>query len=142
MVPNWRLLLHQVLDFVPRYRRQVRAINIRWHSSGRFSAHRRQISPGIPASRDGERISAAEKHTYSMWRISFHEWLEHRVQEVPDATTLALMIARSGGVSRDDLRRVARISPETLDELLRALVSAGQVKILKVNGQIVFRAAT
>ena len=76
-----------------------------------------------------------------MWRISFPEWLEHRVQEVPDATTLALVIARSGGVSRDDLHKVVRISPETLDELLKALVSAGQVTLLKVNGQIVFKAA-
>jgi len=75
-----------------------------------------------------------------MWRISFPEWLEHRVQEVPDATTLALVIARSGGVSRDDLHKVVRISPETLDELLRALVSAGQVVVVKVNGQRVFRA--
>ena len=76
-----------------------------------------------------------------MQRPSFREWLEHRPEEVPDATTIALVIARTGGVSRDDLRRVVRISPETLDELLRALVSAGQVRILKVNGQILFRAA-
>ena len=88
--------------------------------------------------------SAAGKHTYSMLRISFPEWLEHRAEEVPDATTLALVIARSGtagGISFDNLRRVARISPETLDELLRALVSAGQVVVVKVNGQRVFRAA-
>jgi sulfur carrier protein ThiS len=76
-----------------------------------------------------------------MGRPSFHEWLEHRVQEVPDATTLAMMIARSGGVSCDDLHKVVRISPETLDELLRALVSAGQVVVVKVNGQRVFRTA-
>ncbi|MGO9107954.1 MAG: hypothetical protein ACLP9L_01865 [Thermoguttaceae bacterium] len=75
-----------------------------------------------------------------MRRTSFHEWLEHRPEEVPDATTLALVIARSGGVSRDDLHKVVRISPETLDELLRALVSAGQVVVVKVNGQRVFRA--
>ncbi|MGO9115083.1 MAG: hypothetical protein ACLP9L_38215 [Thermoguttaceae bacterium] len=79
-----------------------------------------------------------------MRRISFHEWLEHRPEEVPDATTLALVIAKSGaaGVSRDGLEKVVRISPETLDTLLRALVSAGQVSRSKVNGQIVFRAAT
>jgi len=76
-----------------------------------------------------------------MRRISFPEWLEHRVEEVPDATTLALVIARSGGVSRDDLHKVARVSPDTLDELLRALMAAGQVRMLKVGGQIVFRAA-
>ena len=78
-----------------------------------------------------------------MRRIAFPEWLEHRVEEVPDATTLALVIAKSGaaGVSREGLEMVARISPDALDELLRALVSAGQVRMLKVNGQIVFRAA-
>ena len=76
-----------------------------------------------------------------MRTFSFAEWLKNRLEEVPDATTLALVIARSGGVSRDDLGRVVRISPETLDKLLRALVSAGQVRMLKADGQIVFRAA-
>lgn len=79
----------------------------------------------------------------SMRRISFHEWLEHRPEEVPDATTIALAIARSGtaGVSREGLEKVVCISPDALDELLRVLVSAGQVRILKVNGQMVFKAA-
>ena len=78
-----------------------------------------------------------------MRRISFHDWLEHRSEEVPDATTIALVIAKSGaaGVSREKLEKVARISPDAVDELLRALVSAGQVVVVKVNGQRVFRAA-
>jgi sulfur carrier protein ThiS len=77
----------------------------------------------------------------SMQRPSFQKWLEHRVQEVPDATTIALAIGRSGGVSREGLEKVVRISPETLDELLRALIAAGQVVVVQVNGQRVFRAA-
>jgi hypothetical protein len=77
-----------------------------------------------------------------MRRTSFHDWLEHRPEEVPDATTLALVIARSAaGVSREELEKVARISPDALDELLRALVSAGQVVVVKVGGKRVFRAA-
>jgi len=78
-----------------------------------------------------------------MRRISFHDWLEHRPEEVPDATTIALVIAKAGaaGVSREGLEKVARISPDALDELLRALVSAGQVRMLKVSGRMVFRAA-
>jgi len=78
-----------------------------------------------------------------MRTFSFAEWLKNRPEEVPDATTIALVIAKSGaaGVSRDGLEKVARISPDALDELLRALVSAGQVTLLKVNGQIVFKAA-
>jgi hypothetical protein len=71
---------------------------------------------------------------------SFYDWLEHRLEEVPDATALALVIARSGGVSFDGLRKVVRASPDTLDELLRALVASGQVTIVKLNGQRVFRA--
>ena len=75
-----------------------------------------------------------------MRRLTFPEWLEHRVEEVPDAANLAMVIARSGGISLDRLRRVVRISPKTLDDLLRALITAGQVMVLKVNGQMVFRA--
>jgi hypothetical protein len=76
-----------------------------------------------------------------MQRPSFHEWLGNRVEEVPDATTLGLVIARSrAGISREALEKVVRISPEVLDGLLRALVSAGQVVVLKMNGQMVFRA--
>jgi hypothetical protein len=76
-----------------------------------------------------------------MRRTPFHEWLEHRVQEVPETTTLALLIARSGaaGVSRQGLEEVLRISSDTLEDLLRALVAAGQVVVVKVNGQLVYR---
>ena len=68
---------------------------------------------------------------------------EHQLQQVPDAGSLALLIARSGaaGVSRDDLRRLAGIHPDTLDDLLRGLVASGQVVVLKRNGQLVYRAA-
>jgi hypothetical protein len=77
-----------------------------------------------------------------MRRISFRDWLERRPVEVPDSTTIALVIARSAaGVSREELEKVARISPDALDELLRALLSAGQVVVVQVNGQRVFRAA-
>jgi hypothetical protein len=64
-------------------------------------------------------------------------------REVTDATTLALLIARSGaaGMSREDLANVLRLSPETVENLLRAMTAAGQVAVLKVNGQIVYRAA-
>ena len=56
---------------------------------------------------------------------------------------LALVIARSGaaGISRHDLAKVLRLSPDTLENLLRAMVVAGQVVMLKVDGQIVYRAA-
>ena len=75
-----------------------------------------------------------------MRRLTFPEWLEHRVEEIPDTGNLALVIARSGGISRDDLLRIVRISPETLEDLLRALMTTGQIVALKVGGQRVYRA--
>ena len=78
----------------------------------------------------------------SMRAISFPEWLEHRADEVPDAARIALVIARCGaaGVSRDNRLRVVRLSPDTLEDLLRALVAAGQVTVVQVNGRRVYRA--
>ena len=63
--------------------------------------------------------------TYSMQ--SFREWLERRAEEVHDATTLVLAIARCGaaGVSVDRLRRTVGLAPDTLDDLLRALTATG-----------------
>jgi len=72
---------------------------------------------------------------------SFYEWLGNRAQEVPDTGRLALVIAQSGGMTREGLAKVVRLPPETLDDLLRALVAAGQVVMLKVGGEMVYRAA-
>jgi hypothetical protein len=73
-----------------------------------------------------------------MQRMAFHEWLEDRVQEVPDTTTLVLVIAKSGEsrVPRHNLLRRVHLSPD----LLLALVAAGQVVVSRVNGQMVYRA--
>ena len=73
---------------------------------------------------------------------SFHVWLEHRVQEVPDMGNLALLIAQSGaaGVSLDRLCKVIGSSRETIENLLRALVVSRQVAVVKVGGQMVYRA--
>jgi len=70
---------------------------------------------------------------------AFHEWLEHRVEEVPDIGSLALVIAKSGmaGVSLDSLRRSLNLPPDTL----AGLVATGQVVVLKVNGEMRYRAA-
>ena len=74
---------------------------------------------------------------------SFREWLERHAEEVHDATTLVLAIARCGaaGVSVDRLRRTVGLPPETLDDLLRALAATGQMTMLKVGGRTVYRAA-
>jgi hypothetical protein len=44
-------------------------------------------------------------------------------------------------VSLDGLRRLLGISPEVLEDLLRAMVAAGQVVMVRVGGRIVYRAA-
>jgi lambda repressor-like predicted transcriptional regulator len=56
---------------------------------------------------------------------------------------VATLIASAGsaGVSLDRLRRVVGLQPETLADVLKVLVATGQVVVLKVNGQLVYRAA-
>lgn len=78
-----------------------------------------------------------------MRRTSFHEWLKNRDQEAPAADNLSTLIAQAGavGVSVERLRKVVRLSPESLDEVLKGLLASGQVTILKVNGVRVYRAA-
>jgi hypothetical protein len=73
---------------------------------------------------------------------SFTKWLEDRLEEVPDIGSLALLIAQSGaaGVFLDQLRKVMRTSPETLESMLRALVTVRQVVVLKVGGEWRYRA--
>ena len=63
---------------------------------------------------------------------SFHIWIEHRSPEVPDAGQIAFQIARAGtaGVSVDRLCGVIGTSPETLEAMLRALVTARQVVVV------------
>ena len=73
---------------------------------------------------------------------SFQKWIEHRPPEVPDAGSLALAVARAGqaGVSRDQLRKVIQASPETIQSMLRALITTRQVVVVKVGGEMVYRA--
>ncbi len=74
---------------------------------------------------------------------SFHDWLGNRAQEAPAAENLATLIASAGaagGISLDRLRNLCGLSPETLQDILRALTATGQVVVLKVNGQMVYRA--
>ncbi len=96
-------------------------------------------SPGLSGRTCQERSSPAIHN--SVRTPSFRKWLEHRVQEVPDAGTLALTIARAGtaGVSRGALLRVIKTSPKTLESLLRALVAARHVLVVKVNGERSYR---
>jgi len=74
---------------------------------------------------------------------SFRQWLEHIADDPTAADNLATLITQAGavGVSLDRLRKVVRLSPESLDEVLKGLLAAGQVMIVQVNGERVYRAA-
>jgi sulfur carrier protein ThiS len=43
-------------------------------------------------------------------------------------------------MSHDRLRRVVGLSPETLADVLKGLVMTGQVVVVKLNGQMTYRA--
>jgi hypothetical protein len=74
---------------------------------------------------------------------SFHEWLGNRDGDVPAAAErLATLVAQAAAsMSRDDIAGALRLPPRILDDLLRALVTTGQVVMLKVGGRTVYRAA-
>ncbi len=73
---------------------------------------------------------------------SFHDWLRS-ADEAPAADRLATLIAQAGaaGVSVDRLRRLCGLQPETLQDIIRSLLATGQVVVLKVHGQMRYRAA-
>ena len=74
---------------------------------------------------------------------SIHDWLSTRSQESSQADRLATSIAGAGerGISLDRLRKLCGLHPETLADVLKALVASGQVTVLMVDGQIAYRAA-
>jgi predicted transcriptional regulator len=72
---------------------------------------------------------------------SFHKWLEQRSDEAPAADRLATLIASTpSGISLDRLRRLCGLKPETLQDILRSLTATGQVVVVKIGGQMVYRA--
>jgi hypothetical protein len=73
---------------------------------------------------------------------SFRDWLKSD-QEAPAAERLATVIGSAGatGISRGRIEKAVSLPSETLDDLLKALVTGGQVVMLRVNGELVYRAA-
>ena len=74
---------------------------------------------------------------------SFQNWLEHRLSTIPDATSLGLVINQAGprGIARDELLRRTGVSPDVLETVLKGLLAAGQVVMVKVGGELRYRAA-
>ncbi len=77
---------------------------------------------------------SAPIHT-SMPAPTFHDWLRNRPDKPPQADRLATIIAQAGAadVSLDGLRKVVGLSPETLQDVLRALTATGQVVMKTVS---------
>ena len=73
---------------------------------------------------------------------TFWQWLENAADDPSAADNVATLIAQAGavGVSLDRLKKVVRLSPESLDEVLKGLLASKQVVLLKVNGVRVYRA--
>jgi hypothetical protein len=74
---------------------------------------------------------------------TFRQWLEHVADDPSAADNLATLIAQGGavGVSLDRIRKVVRLSPETLQDILKGLVATGQVVMLRGNGELRYRTA-
>jgi hypothetical protein len=74
--------------------------------------------------------------------LPFRSFLETRLQEIPDAMSVALMIVQGGkaGVSAEELRRAAGCSAEALRELLAGMMASGQVEVVRVGGELRWRA--
>jgi hypothetical protein len=72
----------------------------------------------------------------------FRTWLEDRLQEIPDAAAVALAVTRAGpaGASAEELRRAAGCSAEALRELLAGMMASGQVEVVRVGGELRWRA--
>ena len=107
----------------------------------------RERTAGHPFRDDKIRAGRCENRLSSPIHIpmpipSFHEWLRS-ADEAPAAEKLATIIARSGaaGVSLDRLRRLCGLQPETLQHVIRSLLATGQVVVLKVDGQMVYKMA-
>jgi len=92
---------------------------------------------------DGLRLSleAAPPLLHTFMRVpSFRAWLETRLQEIPDAMSVAVMIVQGGkeGASAAGLQQAAGGSSEALRDLLAALVAGGRVEMVEVRGQLVY----
>jgi hypothetical protein len=79
-----------------------------------------------------------------MQLLTFTEWLRHRPAkpvEVPEATRALQIIAAAGpgGVTRHQLRGAIRLPPKVLDQLLAALLQAGQISLSWQGDGYVFR---
>jgi hypothetical protein len=72
--------------------------------------------------------------------MTFQNWLEQRRKEIPKADQVLLLLqsAGSSGVPENALRSHVELPRSLMDDLLNALVSAGQVVVKIKDGKRVF----
>lgn len=74
--------------------------------------------------------------------MTFAHWLARREQqtEVPETTRLFQLIAQAGtaGIRRRDLGKAITLDRDVLDDLLAAMVAAGQVEVGEVGGERIY----
>lgn len=73
---------------------------------------------------------------------SFLAWLETRAHrsELPEATRLSQLLAKAGatGIRRCDLGKAITLDRDVLDDLLAAMMAAGQAEVAEVGGERVY----
>jgi hypothetical protein len=71
--------------------------------------------------------------------MDYRTWLKQReLMPKPDRVCLLIQAAGSVGVEEGALRSQAGLPKDLMDELLRALVSAGMAHLRMVNGKRVY----
>lgn len=72
-------------------------------------------------------------------KAPFSDWLEARTQrpQIPETTRLLHLIAQAGaaGIRRRDLGRAITLDRDVLDDILAAMVAAGQIEVAEVGGE-------
>jgi hypothetical protein len=72
--------------------------------------------------------------------MNFSQWLRMNHRDLPPPDKIQALISASGsaGVSEKELRSFAELPRELFDDLLRALVTSGQIRFANRNGEVVY----
>lgn len=88
------------------------------------------------------RVILAATWIHTRMEASFIDWLDARTQrpQVPETTRLLQLLAQAGaaGIRRRDLGKAITLDRDVLDDLLAAMVAAGQIEVAEVDGESVY----
>jgi hypothetical protein len=88
---------------------------------------RSECKPAVPETRNSRKSQSACISTF----MNFTTWLLHKKDLVPPPDWLVLLIRAAGanGITEGELRSAVDSPKKLVDDLLRALISAGQVSV-------------